>query len=967
MRYFLLLISLLAQAAIHRPADSAALTTALSAAACGDLVVLTAGTAYRGSFSISNKACTPSTQLIIEGSRIAELPVGRQLTWAYQPLMPTIETVSANAAFTLGTNVQHVVIRGVAFSNYWPTSNTVTSDLVTSDGAIIAPKNVTFDRVMAYPYEETAEPGYPFRSAERFMTATGTEIAVRNSYITGFFGWYKTRVQQAISSVTGGATTTLNFTSVHGWGSSGTRVIYVEGGTGSWTGINEKRTATIVDTDTVTIPVDSSGFGPVTGTFTARDINSDALTLSRGLTFPVGPGPYRVVNNYIAAQYTSTFWGGATRTFTPNDFEITASPDGTHVTVASTVNLAVGDLIAISPNVLRVSTITSANPAVITFNRAHGLGSAGATYKLSFSPGSVTSTAANGVPPANGSWNGSWSGISGVRTVTVIDSTSVSIPVNSSGFAAYAGSQGGSTYGGVVGYDVNQSNDTINGCSPQNAGQGNNYCVYIVTAISGLDLTISPYGASGNGRSGAVWPGSRVRWNGTRMRNLEMRRNYFAKEPGWCTGKFLGACKGFDETKEWSGIWEGNRYWADDGTGYGVSGGLGLGPPRNQDGVDPWLQVSGSQVSYNLARLSAVGAGGFDDIRSVKTARHADQVIYRGNVILDTDGYCFKANSPMQLVYEHNTCWPQAYSGNSYNSWIQVIECGTYSGPGSIQLGMADALVRGNIGKYNLYGAPANGSNCRVDSTLDYNILINNQSVAGLPGIYFDSTNKFPADATAAGMTAGACNWDNWENCRIASGAYIGLAPGGKTPGADIDMAKDRINGWSEDAGLLEYGSGWQGALNRSAAFQLGSTRAAITFRRINSGACTLILYTDAIRNTQHADTDTGPEQDCARTGNLVNADGSIVFVLGTNSVLTASTTYHYKITQGSAVMVGSFGTRAAGSGLSPSWNKNMDCGADANYGTAVAAGVPYSISAGAVRYCRESGTNGIGSVIVAP
>ena len=164
------------------------------------------------------------------------------------------------------------------------------------------------------------------------------------------------------------------------------------------------------------------------------------------------------------------------------------------------------------------------------------------------------------------------------------------------------------------------------------------------------------------------------------------------------------------------------------------------------------------------------------------------------------------------------------------------------------------------------------------------------------------------------------------------------------------------------------FGSGWQGSANNPAAFQIGSTRAAITFRRIQAGTCELVVYTDAIRSTEHGDTNTSGEKLCTRSGNLVNTDGTIAFVLGGNTALTASTTYYYKLTLGTAVMVGSFTTRASGSGLSYSWNEAMECGTDgSSYGTSVSANTPYAISAGAVRYCGEASTTGVASALVAP
>ncbi len=139
-----------------------------------------------------------------------------------------------------------------------------------------------------------------------------------------------------------------------------------------------------------------------------------------------------------------------------------------------------------------------------------------------------------------------------------------------------------------------------------------------------------------------------------------------------------------------------------------------------------------------------------------------------------------------------------------------------------------------------------------------------------------------------------------------------------------------------------------------------------ITANKINGGTCSFILYTNAARTTAHGDTDSAPEQDCARTGNTSTA-GTVTLVLGTNTALTASTTYYFKLTMGSAVMVGEFATGASGAGVTASWNRARECGTDGStFGTAVSANTSYSIASGNVRYCRDSAGAPV-EVLVAP
>jgi hypothetical protein len=173
------------------------------------------------------------------------------------------------------------------------------------------------------------------------------------------------------------------------------------------------------------------------------------------------------------------------------------------------------------------------------------------------------------------------------------------------------------------------------------------------------------------------------------------------------------------------------------------------------------------------------------------------------------------------------------------------------------------------------------------------------------------------------------------------------------------------VDGYCGKSGLFVYDAYTKRTLN-PAAWKIGSTRAAITANRINGGTCTFILYTNAARTTEHGDTNTDPEKDCARTGNT-SSPGTVTLVLGTNTALAASTTYYYKLTMGSAVMVGEFATTASGSGIAASWNRSRECGSDGStFGTAVSANTPYSVASGSVRYCRDSAGEPV-EVLVAP
>lgn len=69
----------------------------------------------------------------------------------------------------------------------------------------------------------------------------------------------------AISAASNAAAAVLTSTG-HGLYASALPLVTISGGTGNWAAANGTRTATIVDANTFSIPVNSTGFGALTGT-----------------------------------------------------------------------------------------------------------------------------------------------------------------------------------------------------------------------------------------------------------------------------------------------------------------------------------------------------------------------------------------------------------------------------------------------------------------------------------------------------------------------------------------------------------------------------------------------------------------------------------------------------------------------------------------------------------------------------
>ncbi|NBW07794.1 MAG: hypothetical protein EBR82_07185 [Caulobacteraceae bacterium] len=76
----------------------------------------------------------------------------------------------------------------------------------------------------------------------------------------------------SVASATNASPTVLTVSGGHGFDVSSKPNISVSGGTGNWVAINGARTATIISSTTLSIPVDATAFGALTGTivFTTR-------------------------------------------------------------------------------------------------------------------------------------------------------------------------------------------------------------------------------------------------------------------------------------------------------------------------------------------------------------------------------------------------------------------------------------------------------------------------------------------------------------------------------------------------------------------------------------------------------------------------------------------------------------------------------------------------------------------------
>lgn len=493
-----------------------------------------------------------------------------------------------------------------------------------------------------------------------------------------------------------------------------------------------------------------------------------------------------------------------------------------------------------------------------------------------------------------------------------------------------------------------------------------------VTAINGNAVTLYALGAQGIDK--APTNGGIARWNGAINDSMEIRRNAL-----YATTNTPTSGKGFSEFKAGVNVlYDGNTL----GPGY-------FGPPfvttHNQGGTSPWMRGQNIRFSNNLlggpdGSPARVTLSGTDNLN---TSARGSNMAFENNVMpgIAWNGVPQGSNTMNLYGFDgggflHNTMYVNGTPSNL--SFGAAGSCASVPAP-YLYIG-SDVQIANNIfsasgGFSTLPNPNPPYPDCwpQVNTGMVYNVVIDYLSLGTLAALFPGTGNTI--QPAAASFFTGSCLYASWDTGCIVTGALKGTASDGKDPGADILQVKDRTNGWSDDAGLLVFQTtgGTPGAVNNPANWRIGSTRAALTFRltpgtNLASG-CQVIIYNDAARVTENADTDTNGEKACNRTGSYFDR-GQVTFVLG-NTALTPNTTYAWKVIDGSKVMVGSFRTLAAAAAgqnvsvqladsfadtLQVEYSANADFSGSSTASGSFASGrasVPFPVPQGAVRYYR--------------
>lgn len=476
-----------------------------------------------------------------------------------------------------------------------------------------------------------------------------------------------------------------------------------------------------------------------------------------------------------------------------------------------------------------------------------------------------------------------------------------------------------------------------------------------VTALAGNTATVTPIGADGIDIAPTI--GGYAQWRGPNVQDLEMRGNTLYLS---ATHSMPGAGKGPMEIKDCVNC-------LFDGNVLGPNGGNYFLTARNQTGRTPWSRGENIRLSNNVSLAASLRLTTMH-VDNEHTNMPGGRVVWEHNIHpgsiyrgAGSAGF-MDGNGLNQSGWRHNTL--TAEMAHPAVRAFQHLDC-TISPTNAPEASPAP-IIKDNIISYG--SGIVGGNNCSSISSFVLNNLFVDTSSVGTGVI----NAAWPANSSVAnytGLFTSTCDktGENWKNCSLAPASpYAGTASDGGDPGADVQQVNDRINGWSEDAGLIVANTFLPGMVLNSGNWRIGSTAVAVTFRLFASTGegCTVELFT--VRNRTGPHDDSSPAQTCSRTGSVAG-DSVITYIFGTTSPLTPATTYFYRITDGARIMVGEFTTAAASSAISHTWSRAHECGPDQNFGIAVAAGIPYSLTAGTIGYCRETTPTGRTKVLVAP
>lgn len=910
---------------------------------CGDTITVHPGqynTFLSGGLNfalrLKAQAGCGSNKTQIVASNLASFPAGTRVGLSNCASMPQILGAQPTGDGSLfvyfyGTGVNKWAFRGVCFSTQ-STSATSGSPATTGvdGGAVVGAttplsdlqSDIEFDRVVLTTYEEltygsqatcTVQACF-FRSLGMGMNLGGQRISVHDSYIqSGTFNpsspntcavTAATNAAPAVITCAGIAAS-FGMSNVSGcttgptidcFSNGGTRIAVFEGATGSWTGLNGAKWLVYQSANSVAVykgesfayydphPFDSTSLGALTGTISVRAAIPTEPTYV--IVMASACVDCSFVNNTFEYGQMTVFTGGGIWQPGASFGTIQSGSTATSIVLASPPsNLSVGDLVSIP-----VTTPFPGSSIALT-NGSPNIVGTGTNFNASM-VGKIMTVDDN-----------SGNGYNQAYTVaSVTDATHAAFTTNWA-----QGTMSGRPWLMVPTW-CNYPN--AKGCwhVPNRVGH--------VTGISGSTITVEAWGPNGSDLTPLT--GATAIWNGRQIENLELRRNTIKRPDSMpSTGK------GFIEIKDCRYCLIDGNILTDSPTGNWFL------TTRNQGGNTPWNNGSHIYFSNNLVggpngapkRMTLQGED--DEMTSTKS----DTVYFLNNILPEVHFMNGSTASPLSTDpitdgghgfingagWIHNTALAKTgvYQHKGYGQGACTTPPTT---PNNYQFSTGTAL-RDNVMSY---GESVDATSCLTDQATQfkYNLFWADGSVS--PSTIISTWPQNNAESVIGNLgLIGTCTFANYTNCGVANGTtYAGTASDGGNPGADVLQVKDRINAYSETAGLLVVDMTLPAMVNNPAAFSRNSTTTSMTFtiQGTVAGNCSLKLYTDINRATLAADTNTSGKQACNRSGNTINGK-TVTFALGSQNALTPNTSYYYdiEVTDSGETMVGTFATLATG------------------------------------------------------